>query len=108
MTSGLRRNRTTSYFASDLTLSFDGLPGYEYAVDFGLLTKDYNGNDLVSTDTGNDDVLDDAGLYRMTEWDNDILFPVESSPFAMAEGTLVALALTENESGSGVTGSMSW
>ncbi len=108
MTSGRRRNRTTtSYFAGDLALSFDGLPGYEYAVDFGFLAKDYNGNDLVSTDTG-DDLLDDAGLYRVAEWNNDILFPVGSSPFAMDEDTLVAHALTENESGSGVTGSISW
>ncbi len=100
-------NRTkTSYFAGDLALSFDGLPGYEYAVDFGLLTKDYNGNDLVSADTGFDDGVDGAGLYRVTEWNNDILFP-ESSPFAMDEGTLIAGALTENETGSGVTGSMS-
>jgi hypothetical protein len=87
------------YYAGDLALSFDGSTsgafyGYEYAVDFGLVTKNYNG-DYVN-DGYNNDGQDTAGLYSVSQWDNNILNPV-SSPFAMDEGSMVA-ALSQNSS----------
>lgn len=89
------------YYAGDLALSFDGDitgiggSGYEYAVDFGLKTKDHYGDKV-----GNNPLsgIDDAGLYSGITWNNDILFPI-SSPFAMDSGTLIAGALQENDWG---------
>lgn len=89
------------YFAGDLALSFDGDitgiggSGYEYAVDFGLKTKDWGGHKV-----GNNPLsgIDDAGLYSGITWNNDILFS-ESAPFAMDSGTLIADALQENNWG---------
>ncbi|MFZ5759553.1 MAG: PEP-CTERM sorting domain-containing protein [Thermodesulfobacteriota bacterium] len=76
-----------AYYAGDLALSFDNNPSaYEYAFDFGLLTKDYSGK-LV----GDSDGINDAGLYAVTTWNNNIAYPV-ASPFAMAAGTRIAAA----------------
>jgi len=72
------------YYAGDLALAFNG-GSYNYAVDFGLVTKDYHGTDNVGIGSGNQDA---AGLYKVTEWNNDLAFAV-SSPFAMDEGSLV-------------------
>jgi hypothetical protein len=68
------------YYAGDMALAFNG-GSYDYAIDFGLLTKDmdYNNVGLGS------DALDEAGLYLVSEWNNNILYD-ESSPFAMDEG----------------------
>ncbi len=85
------------YYSGDLALSFDGNiagiggSGYEYAVDFGFMTKDYEGDKVGNNSSGKDD----AGLYGGIIWNNDILFP-ESSPFAMESGTLITNAMQEN------------
>ncbi len=84
------------YYAGDLALSFDGdASSYEYAIDFGLLTKDYYGDKVgnFKETTG----IDPAGLYRVTDWNNDIAFN-RSSPFAMESGSLVG-NLIDNDSG---------
>jgi hypothetical protein len=73
-----------SYYAGDLALSFNG-GDFDYAIDFGLLTKDKDGND-VGIGSGNQDA---AGLYEVSAWNDNITFPV-SSPFAMDEGSLAA------------------
>jgi hypothetical protein len=87
-----------SYYAGDLALSFNGATlgdasTYEYGVDFGLLTKDYNGDDLVDTGTGTG--IDPEGFYSGVSWNNDIAF-LDSSPFAMNGGSLEAGVLTTN------------
>lgn len=71
------------YYAGDLALSFNGLPGYEFAIDFGFDTYTYN-------DDGNRDAYnpqslgqDVEGVYKVNTWNNDIYFAAESSPFAM-------------------------
>lgn len=84
-----------NYYAGDLALSFSKRPGVEFAVDFGLLTKDYNGEDLVDAGTGTG--VDAAGVYQVSSWNNDIYFS-ESAPFAMNGGTKVA-DLVENVAG---------
>mgnify|MGYP001087931620 CR=1 FL=1 len=86
------------YYAGDLALSFDGttsgpLNGYEYAVDFGLLTKDYYNTNTVGGNTGVAGV-DTAGLYQVSQWSNDIIYTA-SSPFAMETGALKT-GLSEN------------
>ena len=86
------------YYAGDLALSFDGnTSNYEYAVDFGLLTKDYN---LNKVDAGTGTGIDGAGLYSVSAWNNGVYggFTV-SNPFAMDAGSLVAGI--NNASGSG-------
>ena len=92
------------YFAGDLGLSFDGDAAvYEYAFDFGLLTKDYH-NHLV--DAGSGTGIDTAGLYHVTAWNTDIYFH-QSSPFAMDNGTLLAAvngSTVLNSFSSGLTG----
>ena len=84
------------YYAGDLALSFDGNNSYyEYAVDFGLKTKDYLGNKVGNNKetTG----IDPAGLYEVTEWNTNIYF-LQSKPCAMDSGVLVE-NLTENSWG---------
>ncbi|MBU0966536.1 MAG: PEP-CTERM sorting domain-containing protein [Proteobacteria bacterium] len=82
------------YYAGDLALSFDGNAStgnaatYEYGFDFGLLTKDYQG-DMV----GDTDGINDAGLYKVTKWNTDVYSGhVISNPFAMESGTLISSA----------------
>lgn len=95
-----------NYYSGDLALSFDGDTtgtngsGFEYAVDFGLFTKDSDGNKVSG---GYDDGLDTAGLYKDVTWNSDILYTA-SSPFAMDDGTLMSGALSANDYGSEVTG----
>jgi hypothetical protein len=72
------------YYAGDLALGFNG-GDFEYAVDFGLVTRDNEG-DNVGLESGDQDKV---GLYAVSEWNNDILFP-ESAPYAMDEGTLIS------------------
>lgn len=81
------------YYAGDLALSFDGAvtlgdaTSYEYAVDFGFLTKDYDG-DLVGGSSGTAGI-DTAGVYGVSGWNNDIYYTA-SNPFAMESGTFVS------------------
>jgi hypothetical protein len=85
------------YYAGDLALSFDGDPStYEYAIDFGKLTKDYYGNNVdASSGTG----VDLEGIYRVTTWDNDMVpgHVGAAKPFAMDDGTKLG-ELKANES----------
>lgn len=88
------------YYAGDLALSFDGAvtlgdaTTYEYAVDFGFLTKDYDNQD-VGGNSGTAGV-DTAGVYKMSVWNNDIYYSAASSPFAMESGAQVS-GLQEND-----------
>lgn len=105
------------YFAGDLALSFDGDTsgsggsGYEYGVDFGLLTKDYSahhkalGDATGRVDMGSGNGIDPAGLYRNVGWNNGVYshFHV-SDPFAMDAGTLVTGAGFSQSTGSGMAG----
>ncbi|MFD2231242.1 hypothetical protein [Alkalimarinus sediminis] len=94
---GKVRYSNKNYYTGDLALSFDNdASNYEYAVDFGLLTRDYHGGDIVEADN-NGDGKDDAGLYRVSSWNNDIIYN-DSAPFAMDGGTFVK-GLESNRSG---------
>ncbi len=97
------------YYGGDLALSFDGIDrsgdpstyasSYEYAVDFGKLTKDKIFNKVSNTqdNDGNDTGYDAAGLYSVSNW-NDNITQSESSPFAMTSGDLLqGLSFTEND-----------
>ncbi len=74
------------YDAGDLALSFDGDNStYEYAFDAGQHTEGYwNNTDNTTIETV------EAGLYLVTEWNNDVYAGyTESNPFAMQTGTVV-------------------
>ncbi len=73
-----------AYYAGDLALGFNN-GGYNYAIDFGLVTRDSDANN-VGLGTGNQDA---AGLYSVSAWNNNISFSV-SSPFGMDEGTYLS------------------
>lgn len=89
--SGHVNYKNKNYYAGDLALSFDGDNDYEYAIDFGLYTEGYRHG---SIDAGSNTGKDEAGLYQVTDWNNDIYFQ-QSVPFAMDSGTKVA-DLSEN------------
>ncbi|MEW6088663.1 MAG: hypothetical protein AB1498_10225 [bacterium] len=96
-----------NYYAGDIALSFDGnSSNYEYAVDFGLFTKDYVTPSPVGGNTGTPGI-DSAGVYSVSLWNNDVYGPYGSSkPFAMQSGTLLE-QLSGNSSGSGSSGTSS-
>ncbi|MBC8386253.1 MAG: PEP-CTERM sorting domain-containing protein [Gammaproteobacteria bacterium] len=126
---GYVRYGSQDYWGGDLALSFDNDVAtsggsttmsntYEYAVDFGLRTKDRYNNTVQSMTSGGSNGYDQAGLYKIltgTEanalnpvfstgdhllWDKDINY-TSSNPFAMDEGQLLqALSFTKVESGS--------
>ena len=77
------RHQGRDYYAGDLALSFNG-SGYNYAIDFGLFTKDYYGNKAEAD--ANNDGKDEAGLYNVTNWNNNIYFGA-SAPYAMDAGS---------------------
>ncbi len=88
------------YYAGDLALSFDNNvtsgagagSSYEFAIDFGLLTKGYGGG-LIDTGSGNG--VDAAGLYSVNTWNNDVYFH-ESDPFAIDDGTKISDLLSNS------------
>jgi len=102
VSSGKVTYKNKDYYAGDLALSFDGVDNssrrstsnsYEYAVDFGKLTKTYWGDDVESKTSGGDNGIDQAGLYKVNKnkkgnllWDNDIYYKT-SVPYVMDEGT---------------------
>jgi len=94
------KDGSKDYYAGDLALSFDGdSSSYEYAFDFGLYTEGYTSGEISINGTG----IDTSGLYSNVTWNNDIYFDgkegrANSAPFAMAEGALIAGAVT-NASG---------
>jgi len=85
---GVQTYSSYTYYAGDIALSFDGntANGYEYAIDFGNVTKDYQ---LDNVGTGG---VHAAGLYSVTTWNNDLYrwYAPYSSPFAMETGTKVS------------------
>ncbi len=99
---GNQLHNGTMYYSGDLALSFDGATignssTYEYAVDFGLTTKDYYDNPVGIGD-GDQDT---EGVYSVSQWnlDNDVdsgIYFNESNPFAMDEGAIVTDALVAN------------
>jgi len=98
---GITRAAGVRYFAGDLALSFNGnaASSYEYAVDFGLRTKDADG-DRVGARRNN--ARDAAGVYRKIGWNTDIPTEfIESNPFAMDKGRIIDGALLDNSSGHG-------
>lgn len=95
-----------AYYAGDLALSFNGVTlgnstTYEYAVDFGLLTKNNSGTRV---DAGSGTGVDPAGLYSVSLWNNGISY-TSSQPFAMDAGSLVSglLSNTSGRPGSGAS-----
>ena len=99
------------YYAGDLALSFDGSvtidsntatdPGFEYAIDWGLETRDYDGN-FVEMDGGVADGIDTAGLYSVSAWNNNVYSGHHlSDPFAADTAGSFYKALASNTSGSG-------
>ena len=92
------------YYTGDLALSFDNnSSNYEYAIDFGNATRGYNTGAKISAGNSTQD-KDAAGLYKVTQWNNDIHFG-QSAPYGMDAGTLVLGANKSNfwqgSSGSG-------
>ena len=75
------------YYAGDLALSFDGISGYEFGVDFGFLTKDYY---LNSVDTGSATGIDVAGIYKNVTWNTGVYVGhLSSNPFALDGGDII-------------------
>ncbi len=86
--------KNKKYYSGDLALSFDGDTGnYEYAFDFGLLTKNYYNN----TVGGSPDV---AGLYANVDWNKGVYTKYQASnPFAMNSGSFVSTANASTTAG---------
>ena len=83
------------YYTGDLALSFDGNSNnYEYAVDFGNATRGYNTGAKISTGGSTQDT-DQAGLYSVSAWNNDIYFG-QSAPYGMDGGSLLVAANATN------------
>ncbi len=93
---------SSNYWTGDIALKFNGSTNYTHAVDFGLETRDNDG-DLVEADS-NSDGKDAAGLYSNVAWNNDVI-PAHANdtiPFAMDGGTIVeGFGVDNNKSGSG-------
>ena len=87
----------SQYYNGDLALSFDGnTSNYEYAIDFGNLTKGYTSNQTISSQGTNVGTgVDTAGLYSVTSWNNDIYYG-QSAPYAMSGGSLLVAANSSN------------
>lgn len=114
-----------NYWTGDIALNFGSAPvgdSYGYAIDFGLLTKDYHngsssGNPYQRTvdadtygDDGTGDGVDTLGLYSAVEWGGRVVGGdtppgghTASLPFAMSGGVLVADAIFADSMGSGTT-----
>lgn len=85
------------YYTGDLALSFDGDKGdYEYAIDFGLLSKGYYGTNLGTQA---------QGLYAVSDWNNETYVNHgEAHPFAMSAGLLQTnVGFADIGTGSGTT-----
>lgn len=93
--SGQYRANDRTYYNGDLALSFDGnKSSFEYAIDFGNLTKNYAGTTKISAQ-GNASGIDTAGLYKVNSWNNDILFG-QSAPYGVSNGSLLVTASGTN------------
>lgn len=94
------------YYTGDLALSFDGSKSnYEYAIDFGNLTKGYHSNQTISSQGLNVGTgVDAAGLYKATSWNNDIYYG-QSAPYGMSGGSMLVAANVGNfQEGTGISG----
>ena len=92
---GYRHSDGRQYFNGDLALSFDGnANNYEYAVDFGNATRGYNTGAKISAGSAGKDT-DVAGLYKVTQWNNDILYG-QSAPYGMDAGSLILAGNSSN------------
>ncbi len=108
----LSDNRHKDIYGGDIALRFTNSDnsilgpvasngdGYNFAIDFGKRTKDQDGNKLNANAGSNG--YDAAGLYSVSQWNNNITFQDEAAPFAMDEGTIIS-GLTENILGEGET-----
>jgi hypothetical protein len=85
-----------NYWSGDLGLSFDNdadndgavdSATWEYGIDFGLKTKTYNQAKIDFDSPGVDnDGIDDAGLYEVSAWDNQIYSGHHiSDPYAITD-----------------------
>ncbi len=112
---GRQKSSGKWYYTGDIALSFDNdvTPGdgtsYEYGIDFGLRTRDYD-NDYVGGTTGyistasNDRGVNAAGLYSVNTWNNDVVRPghpsnydyTASNPFAIEAGTLIDAGFSQS------------
>lgn len=98
------------YYAGDLALSFNtAVKGdsstYEYAIDFGLLTKGYS-NTAINIGS-NSSGVDAAGLYGVSQWNNDIYFG-SSAPFAIDEGSNTGVSVNFMSGSEAVNGQVSY
>jgi len=97
---GHYRTGGKDYYNGDIGLSFDGDKStYEYAIDFGNLTKTYT-NGLNANYNPKSLGTHTAGLYAVSAWNNDIIFN-SSSPFAMKSGSLLSTGMMSEGSGIG-------
>jgi hypothetical protein len=95
---GMQTYDGKDYYAGDLALSLDGIPGYEFGVDFGFFTMNYDqahysGStyDPAMIDTGSGTGIDTAGIYSSASWDNGVYQGYQiSNPFALNGGSIVA------------------
>ncbi len=96
-----------NYWTGDLALSFDGTPTtYEYAVDFGLQSKTYDGSNANQLNIGGNSGtpgIDNAGLYQVSTWNTGVYSGfTASNPLAMQSGTLKSGSDFTNDKGSGL------
>ncbi len=88
------------YYTGDLALSFDGNnSNYEYAIDFGNLTKNYAGTKKINAQSNNTSGVDTAGLYEAKSWNNDIWAYNKyglSAPYGVSSGSLLLAANDDN------------
>ena len=95
--SGIVNYGGKDYYAGDLALSLDGVSGYEFGVDFGFFTMNYDKShysgssyDPAKVDTGSGTGIDTAGIYSSASWDNGVYQGhTISNPFALDGGTLI-------------------
>lgn len=80
------RWRGHDFYAGDLVMTFDQLSGQQFAIDFGLYTRDSEGDEV---DAGTGTGVDAAGVYQVSNWNNDINY-TDSGPFAMDDGVFLA------------------
>ena len=100
------------YYAGDLAISFDGTgdsgnaSSFEYGVDFGFETRDY---DLDLVDMGSGTGIDAAGFYSVSSWNEDVYTNHgAASPFAIDGGSLVSALETNAWSSEVVGGDLSY
>lgn len=95
----LSDNQVGTNYGGDIAISFTGQEnGYEFAIDFGKVTKDYSNtfvemnSDEDGVDSNPDSILSTTpGFYEVSQWNDNIHF-TQSSPFAADTGILKGAA----------------